>query len=277
MRKLSIILGLFFLVACSNENVTQVNKDDSSDSEPMNQSKEMSINDATQLNKDVNFDSEPMSQSKEIKITKEFVEKNIMIGFSYDEIRKVFGNEQYSWSMDNTMNFLYDSTNYKPFVYNQGADSVAHNEINSGKLDYQLYIKFIDGKSNVYSYFYKGKNSKIWQYQANPDSSKLVETPVSGNIDNNSKHTINKNYPQNRKGQTYGSEVNAPSYEDRPDLISAVGIDGTTGYVKKEDFDGPQPRTPEEAVKLTKEAKPREIPLYDVDGETIIGKFIIGG
>ncbi|WP_042348609.1 hypothetical protein [Bacillus massiliigorillae] len=56
-----------------------------------------------------------MNQSKEMKITKEFVEKNIMIGFSYDEIREVFGTEQHTEIMDNTMNFLYDSTNYKPF------------------------------------------------------------------------------------------------------------------------------------------------------------------
>ncbi|WP_313894539.1 hypothetical protein [Psychrobacillus sp.] len=59
--------------------------------------------------------------------------------------------------------------------------------------------------------------------------------------------------------------------------MSAIGIDGTTGYVKKEDLDGPIPKTPEEAVKLTNEAKPREIPLYDFDGETVIGKFIVGG
>ncbi|WP_019244070.1 MULTISPECIES: hypothetical protein [Bacillus] len=41
-------------------------------------------------------------------------------------------------------------------------------------------------------------------------------------------------------------------------------------------MDDPHPNTPEEAVKLTNEAKSREIPLYDVDGETIIGKFTVG-
>ena len=46
------------------------------------------------------------------------------------------------------------------------------------------------------------------------------------------------------------------------------GENRTNGYVKKEDLNGPQPKTPEEAVKLN-EAKPREIPLYDVDGETV--------
>jgi hypothetical protein len=100
---------------------------------------------------------------------------------------------------------------------------------------------------------------------------------LADNQDDNSKHKDEIAYPQNEKGQTYGSALDAPSYEDEPDLIKAYGIDGTIGYVKKEDLDGPEPKTPEEAVRLSNEAKPREIPLYDVDGETIIGKFIVGG
>ncbi|WP_394192047.1 metal ABC transporter substrate-binding protein [Paenisporosarcina quisquiliarum] len=83
-------------------------------------------------------------------------------------------------------------------------------------------------------------------------------------------------YPTNENGQTYGPNIRDLMLVE-PDLISAIGIDGTIGYVKKDDLDGPMPKTPEEAVRLTKEAKPREIPLYDVDGETIIGKFIVGG
>jgi len=82
-------------------------------------------------------------------------------------------------------------------------------------------------------------------------------------------------YPTNKNGQTYGPNM-GELMPVEPDLISAIGVEGTNGYVKKEDLNGLQPKTPEEAVKLN-EAKPREIPLYDVDGETIIGKFIVGG
>jgi hypothetical protein len=82
-------------------------------------------------------------------------------------------------------------------------------------------------------------------------------------------------YPTNENGQTYGPNMGNLMLVE-PDLISAIGIDGTIGYVKKEDLNGPQPKNPEEAVKLN-EAKPRDISLYDVDGETIIGKFIVGG
>lgn len=61
-----------------------------------------------------------------------------------------------------------------------------------------------------------------------------------------------------------------------PNLMLAEGENGTNGYVKKEDLHGPQPKTPEEAVKLNT-TKPRAIPLYNDDGETVIGKFIVGG
>lgn len=41
---------------------------------------------------------------------------------------------------------------------------------------------------------------------------------------------------------------------------------------------GPQPKTPEEAIKMEKEGKfkGREIPLYAADGKTAIGSFKIG-
>ncbi|GKV54491.1 hypothetical protein NCCP2222_04380 [Sporosarcina sp. NCCP-2222] len=87
----------------------------------------------------------------------------------------------------------------------------------------------------------------------------------------------NGRYPINDNGQTYGPNMgDATIALGEPDLLSALGENGKIGYVKKVDLEGPQPRTPAEAVRLTKETKPREIPLYDVDGETIIGKFIVG-
>ena len=89
---------------------------------------------------------------------------------------------------------------------------------------------------------------------------------------------LKEGYPTNKNGQTYGPDMGDLNLGKlgEPDLMLAKGENGTIGYAKKEDLNGPQPKTPEEAVKLTKEAKPREVPLYDVDGETIIGKFIVG-
>jgi hypothetical protein len=97
-------------------------------------------------------------------------------------------------------------------------------------------------------------------------------------------------YPVNSSGQTYGSVSKAISEETEPDLIAAIGLDGTKGYVLSKDLQDKMPKTPEEAVAITKEIRKasaeakakgsniiREVPLYSVDGKTVIGKFGISG
>ena len=86
-------------------------------------------------------------------------------------------------------------------------------------------------------------------------------------------------FKTNQNGQTYGS-LSGHTSEDSPNLIWARGIDGTSGYVKSSDLFGPTPSSPEEALKLQEleEAKGLyTIPLYDSDGETVIGEFMMGG
>ncbi|MGM0880723.1 MAG: hypothetical protein ACQEXQ_06725 [Bacillota bacterium] len=87
------------------------------------------------------------------------------------------------------------------------------------------------------------------------------------------------NYPKNKNGQTYGSATDATSPETGPELISAIGVDGTKGYVLKKDVEGELPKSPEEAIAKQNSRSPggRDIPLYDVDGETVIGVFHVGG
>lgn len=89
---------------------------------------------------------------------------------------------------------------------------------------------------------------------------------------------IAPNYPKNENGQTYGSAADAISNETMPDLIRAAGVDGTVGYVRKEDLEEEQPKTPEEAIALQQKRPPggRDIPLYDADGKTVIGVFHAG-
>lgn len=86
-------------------------------------------------------------------------------------------------------------------------------------------------------------------------------------------------YPKNKNGQTYGSSVYATSLETEPDLILATGVDGTEGYLLKKDMEGELPKTPEEAIAMQNSRSPegRDIPLYDKDGETVIGVFRVGG
>lgn len=82
------------------------------------------------------------------------------------------------------------------------------------------------------------------------------------------------NYPKNEHGETYGSLLDASPNEKVPDLIKAVGEDGSVGYVRSNDLIGEAPKTPEEALaQQANQHNINDIPLYDVDGKTIIGKF----
>ncbi len=86
-------------------------------------------------------------------------------------------------------------------------------------------------------------------------------------------------YPQNASGETFGSLLYATSSETAPDLVKAIGVDGTEGYVRASDLIGELPDTVEEA--LAQEAKLADmtdgwtIPLYKEDGKTVIGEYEI--
>lgn len=95
---------------------------------------------------------------------------------------------------------------------------------------------------------------------ANPNSDK-IKAPV---------------YLKNANGQTYGSGLDAISIDTMPDLISAVGTDGTSGYVRSVDLIPPLAKTKDEALAQQSNRKVgdiRKIPLYAKDGKTVIGVF----
>jgi len=81
----------------------------------------------------------------------------------------------------------------------------------------------------------------------------------------------------NQNGQTYGT-LDLAEFDNAPDLLQAVGVDGNTGYVYRIDLFGEMPKTPEEALRLQAERDARgsyTIPLYANDGKTIIGEFLM--
>lgn len=100
-------------------------------------------------------------------------------------------------------------------------------------------------------------------------------TPKDGEF---SRFTI-EDIQVNSSGETFGPESAATSYEDRPDLIAAVGVDGTEGYIRRTDDEVEMPSSPEEAVKLMHSPEylytARVIPLYDSEGKKVIGEFRI--
>jgi hypothetical protein len=76
---------------------------------------------------------------------------------------------------------------------------------------------------------------------------------------------------RNDNGQIYGI------YALGADLIAATSAEGLFGYVYREDLDNePDFKTPEEALAWQASRPPeRIIPVYESDGKTVIGTFVI--
>lgn len=78
----------------------------------------------------------------------------------------------------------------------------------------------------------------------------------------------------NAKGETFGVQRHNKS----PDLIAVVTTDGKQGYAYVKDLDGPMPTSPADALAQQEadEGRSRSVPVYESDGETIIGEHAIG-
>ncbi len=79
----------------------------------------------------------------------------------------------------------------------------------------------------------------------------------------------------NAAGQTYGTLPDGPD-ETMPDLVRVVATNGKTGYCRDKDTLGPCPDDDPEAN--TKAClRGYAIPVYESDGTTQIGEFVVGG
>lgn len=106
----------------------------------------------------------------------------------------------------------------------------------------------------------------------------LVGTIAYGSANyilSNDKKKPSPNYPKNASGETYGSSLDAKENEKEPDLIRAEGEDGTIGYVRLSELEGPAPKNPQEALALQAQKTDRYVNLYESDGKTVIGRFKI--
>lgn len=78
----------------------------------------------------------------------------------------------------------------------------------------------------------------------------------------------------NSDGQTYGSGASATTDADLPDLVAAIGDDGTTvGFVRSADLTEAPAANPAEASKQS--SAERTIPLFNEDGQTQVGTFTL--
>ncbi|BDE96131.1 hypothetical protein [Raoultibacter timonensis] len=127
------------------------------------------------------------------------------------------------------------------------------------------------------------------QRESSIEANPVSEEPVfSDGVSAVNAAGLNVDYPVNDYGETYGGLDDVPegawgSYEDfvgmYPDLIRVEATNGAVGYVKKEDFFGSPPESPEDTVWAQTDKAMHGIPpltVYDVDGRTELGSFAIG-
>lgn len=78
-------------------------------------------------------------------------------------------------------------------------------------------------------------------------------------------------YPVNSNGETYGADIR--NSDVGPDLILTT----FGGYIKQKDIDS-NVETLEDALSYSEnQENGRIIPLYEANGETIIGEYYLGG
>lgn len=150
----------------------------------------------------------------------------------------------------------------------------------SGTLKYSSSMVYNDSPViNIYAYSsrttssgYFYAQSKVSFYNGNGYTSYTANKSPNASVA--STFGSNIGYSVNENNETYGSGLLTETIGIEPDLIAAVGIDGTEGYVRSEDI-SPTPSTPQKAVAIASLAKTdRCIPLYNLDGE-VIGEFIV--
>ena len=127
---------------------------------------------------DTIVEEEPLIYEERQYISKEFIEENAKVGLTTEEVQDIFGHMPVSGVADQSETWLYDSSSYEQLTYEQDLATFAADEIKQGKLAYQLYVNFVEDKAVMYSYFYKGDDGNVWQYQVT-DNEKPLENVVS--------------------------------------------------------------------------------------------------
>ena len=109
-------------------------------------------------------------------------------------------------------------------------------------------------------------------------TSAKADAPAENTVQLKETESNNPDYPVNEQGQTYSHAPYGTGIVQDPDLMEALGTNGVQGYVKTTDLNEPSFFSPEEAIAFQEANKDgRSIPLYESDGTTVIGEFIVGG
>ena len=145
------------------------------------------------------------------------------------------------------------------WVYNEGTSYPTAR----GSLTYKTTSGYYYSKGQVK--FYNGDGYTTYTSAATPNFAPPRSVISDKNV------IIQKN----DNGEIYGSGLFLDEIGVQPDLIMAEGINGEIGYVKAEDLNDAEIETPEQAFTKMLNEIHYEIPLYDSDGITVIGSFML--
>jgi hypothetical protein len=108
------------------------------------------------------------------------------------------------------------------------------------------------------------------------DSTTITATPgASWRLTATYVSVTHTNWGVNASGQTYG----VTNQRGMPDLVAVIATNHRSGYVYASQLNGPTPKTPSQALALQKageNARPRVLTVYEADGKTPVGKFVVG-
>jgi len=85
-------------------------------------------------------------------------------------------------------------------------------------------------------------------------------------------------FPENSAGQTYGSDADAKTLADGPDLVAVVGDSGVLGFVYNKELNRSHFATFEEAQDWEADrsaGKLVTLQVYDLDGKTVVDTFTL--
>lgn len=88
----------------------------------------------------------------------------------------------------------------------------------------------------------------------------------------------NEGCTYNEQGLSYGSAVDALPGCDAPDLIQTEATNGAIGYVYEKDLAAYVPTDPSEAAQANEiNSDGYTVTVYESDGVTPVGEFVVGG
>lgn len=161
----------------------------------------------------------------------------------------------------------------KARVYNSNGSLLAESDMNYTTSETYFMVSGVDVRSS--NVIYSKGQVEIYTGTDYVTKDCPMTVKVSGGATKSAAYLSEKaievmaTYAVNAKGETYGSSMFSEKNGGNPDLISAIGNNGLSGYVRDDELNF-SVSTPIEALVFQKNMpSTRTIPLYDLEGNVI--------